>query len=397
MRIAISGAGIAGPTLAYWLNRSGHRTTLVEKSPALRTGGYVVDFWGGGYRIAERMGLGPQLQSAGYAVREVRLVDRHGRKVGGFSTDGFRRMAGGRFTSLARGDLAAMIYRALPDDVERVFGDGIATVDQSESGVRVGFDSGASREFDLLVGAGGLHSPVRRAVFGPEADFARDLGYRVAAFEAQGYRPRDELVFVSYSFPGCMVSRFTMREDRTMFLFVFTRDRTTGPDPHGTDAVRSVLGEVFGGAGWECPRIIEAMDSCDDLYFDRVSQIVMDKWTTGRVALIGDAAGAVSLLAGEGTGLAMLEAYVLAGELHRARGDHRKAFPEYESRLRPFIADKQHSARRFAATFAPRTPRGVCARNKLTGMLSFPYVGDWLIRRQLRDDFDLPDYRIPVP
>ena len=95
MRIAISGAGIAGPTLAYWLGRSGHQTTLIEKAPALRTGGYVVDFWGVGYRIAERMGLGPQLQTAGYAVREVRLVDRRGHMVGGFPTDGFRRMAGG--------------------------------------------------------------------------------------------------------------------------------------------------------------------------------------------------------------------------------------------------------------------------------------------------------------
>ena len=113
MRIAISGAGIAGPTLAYWLGCSGHQTTLIEKAPALRTGGYVVDFWGVGYRIAERMGLGPQLQTAGYAVREVRLVDRRGHKVGGFPTDGFRRMAGGRFTSLPRGDLAAMIYGSL--------------------------------------------------------------------------------------------------------------------------------------------------------------------------------------------------------------------------------------------------------------------------------------------
>jgi 2-polyprenyl-6-methoxyphenol hydroxylase-like FAD-dependent oxidoreductase len=394
MRIAISGAGIAGPTLAYWLGRSGHQTTLIEKAPALRTAGYIVDFWGVGYRIAERMGLGPQLQTAGYAVREVRLVDRRGHKVGGFPTDGFRKMAGGRFTSLPRGDLAAMIYGTLADDVESLFGESVATIEQGDSGVRVGFHSGVSREFDLVIGAGGLHSPVRRLVFGPETGFERDLGYRVAAFEARGYRPRDELVYVSYGIPGRMASRFAMRDDRTMFLFIFTRDQISGADPRGADEVKRVLGDVFGGVGWECPRILQAMEDCEDIYFDRVSQIAINNWSNGRVMLIGDAAAAVSLLAGEGTGLAMLEAYVLAGELHRAGSNYGKAFHEHQHLLRPFITDKQRSAQTFAAAFAPRTWRGVWARNKLSNLLSLPYVGDWIIRQQLRDDFDLPDYRI---
>ncbi|GBG37322.1 FAD-binding domain [Mycobacterium montefiorense] len=394
MKIAISGAGIAGPTLAYWLGRTGHHATLIEKARALRTGGYVVDFWGAGYRIAERMGLGPQLQTAGYAVREVRLVDRRGDKVGGFPTDGFRRMAAGRFTSLARGDLAAMIYGTLADDVESLFAQSIATIEQDDTGVRVGFHSGASREFDLLIGTGGLHSPVRSLVFGPEAGFERDLGYRVAAFEARGYRPRDELIYVSYGIPGGMVSRFAMRDDRTMFLFVFTREQIGGADPRGTDEVKRLLGAVFGGTGWECPRILQAMDDCEDIYFDRVSQIAMNGWSDGRVMLIGDAAAAVSLLAGEGTGLAMLQAYVLAGELHRAGGDYKTAFHEYQRLLRPFITGKQRSAQRFAATFAPRTRRGLWARDKLTSLLSLPFVGDWIIHRQLRDDFDLPDYGI---
>lgn len=394
MRIAISGAGIAGPTLAYWLGRGGHQTTLIEKAPALRTGGYVVDFWGAGYRIAERMGLGPALQKSGYAVREVRLVDRHGRKMGGFSTAGFHRMAQERFTSLPRGDLAAMIYAALADDVETIFGESIVSIEQGDSGLRLGFHSGVTREFDLLVGAGGLHSPVRRLVFGADQEFERDLGYRVAAFEVRGYRPRDELVYLSYGAPGRMASRFAMRDDRTMFLFIFTRDQIDGAEPRGTDEVKKVLGDVFGTAGWECPSILRAMDGCADIYFDRVSQIAMDGWYNGRVMLIGDAAAAVSLLAGEGTGLAMLEAYVLAGELHRAGTDYTKAFHEYQRLLRPFIAAKQRSAQRFAGTFAPRTRHGVWARNKLSSLLSLPYVGDWIIRRQLRDDFDLPDYRI---
>jgi 2-polyprenyl-6-methoxyphenol hydroxylase-like FAD-dependent oxidoreductase len=282
--------------------------------------------------------------------------------------------------------MAAMIYGTLSEDVESIFGDSIATVEQDEAGVQVGFHNGGAREFDLLIGAGGLHSPVRRLVFGPDADFERDLGYRVAAFEARGYRPRDELVYVSYGAPGRMVSRFAMRDDRTMFLLIGTSDRFRSADPHGPDEIKESLGAVFGGMGWECRHILDTMQGCDDIYFDRVSQIAMDTWFKDRVMLIGDAAAAVSLLAGEGTGLAMVEAYVLADELHRAKGEYRKAFHEYQRLLQPLIAGKQRSARRFAATFAPRTWPGVWARNKLSRLLSLPYVGDLLIERQLRDD-----------
>src|SRR5689334_3647626 len=180
MRVAISGAGIAGPTLAYWLRRGGHEPTIIERSPRLRTGGYVIDFWGVGYDIAERMGLADQLEATGYNIEEVRLVDQRGRRVGGFPTGGFRRVLGGRFTSLPRGDLAAMIYGTLVNDVETVFGDSITGIHHHDAGVQVELQNGGTRQFDLLIGAGGLHSPVRRLVFGPDAIFERDLGYRVA-------------------------------------------------------------------------------------------------------------------------------------------------------------------------------------------------------------------------
>ena len=129
-----------------------------------------------------------------------------------------------------------------------------------------------------------------------------------------------------------------------------------------------------------------------ELYFDRVSQIWMDHWSDGRIMLIGDAAAAVSLLAGEGTGLAMLEAYLLAGELHRAESDFRTAFGRYQSMVRPFIEHKQRGAQRFASAFAPRTTPGVWVRNRLSRLLSQPNIGDWMIQRQLHDDFQLPDY-----
>lgn len=392
MKIAIVGAGIAGPTLAYWLCRYGHEPTLIEKAPRLRTGGYVVDFWGGGYAVAERMGLTSHLHATGYEVQQLRLVDRDSRKVGGFSAELFRRSLDGRFVTIARGDLAAMIYRSIGDQVETLFGESVSAIAQDGAGVLVTFEGGESRPFDLVVGAGGIHSPVRGLVFGPESNFEADLGYRVAAFEVEGYRPRDELVYLAYTTPGRMVSRFAMHGEKTLFLFVFTADHMSGPDPRSSSDVKDTLRQVFGDAGWECPQILRELDGAADVYFDRVSQIVMDRWSQGRVALIGDAAAAASLLAGEGTGLAMVQAYVLAGELGRAGADHREAFARYERRLRPIVEARQRSARAFASMFAPKTSLGLWIRNRGSTLLDIPWVADRVVGREFRDDIALPEY-----
>jgi 2-polyprenyl-6-methoxyphenol hydroxylase-like FAD-dependent oxidoreductase len=259
VRVAISGAGIAGPTLAYWLWRSGHEPTLIEKAPQLRTGGYLIDFWGAGYAVAERMGLAPALQNLGYAVEELRLVDRSGRKVGGFPVEGFRRTLSGRFTSAPRGDLAALIYAAIEGNVETIFDDSIAGIEQGDGCVRVTLERGQCRRFDLVIGAGGIHSPVRALVFGPDAKFQTDIGYRVAAFEAAGYRPRDELVYVAYSEPGRMLARFALRDDRTLFLFVYHDDDRRRPNAGCPGDAKSALRQAFRSVGWECPQILSQL------------------------------------------------------------------------------------------------------------------------------------------
>jgi 2-polyprenyl-6-methoxyphenol hydroxylase-like FAD-dependent oxidoreductase len=398
MKIAISGAGIAGPTLAYWLLRTGHEPVLIETAPHFRNGGYIIDFWGVGYAVAERMGLRERVHESGYQIEDVRIVDDAGRTTGGFSAEVFGRMTGGRFTSLPRGDLAETIYGTVADKVETRFDDRITGFESREDGVDVTFEHGAPSRCDLLVGADGLHSKVRALAFGPEAKFERPLGYHVAAFEARGYRPRDPLTYVLHSRPGRLASRFSMRDDRTMFLFIYADEAAPGsessPAPHGNDAVRTTLRSVFADAGWECPAILSGLDKADAIYFDRVSQIVMESWTNGRVALVGDAAACVSLLAGEGTGLAMTEAYVLAGELQAARGDHATAFRRYEERLAPLLRIKQRAARRMASAFAPKTPFGVFLRNQATRLLAIPALAERLVGRDLTDGFDLPDYRM---
>jgi len=392
MKVAINGAGIGGPTLAWWLAEFGHEPVLIEEAPRLRTGGYVIDFWGVGYDVAEKMGLISEVRRLGYQVQEVRFVDAKGRTNGGFPVDVLDHLTKGRMTSLRRSDLSTALYGLVEGRVETIFGDSVAGIEERGDKVHVTFDHAAPRDFDLVVGADGLHSRVRALVFGPEEKFEKDLGYRVAAFEVEGYAPRDELVYVSHTAPGRQVSRFSMREDRTLFLFVFRDEYARAALPEDDEARKAALCRVFGDMGWECPQILAAMREAENIYFDRVSQIHMPRWTKGRTALLGDAAAAVSLLAGEGCGLAMAEAYVLAGELARTQGDHAAAFASYERRMMPFLRKKQGSAGKFAGTFAPKNAFGIATRNLFTRLLRFPPLAEWLIGRDLRDDVVLPDY-----
>ncbi len=391
MRVLISGAGIAGPTLAYWLARYGMTPTLVEKAPALRTGGYLIDFWGAGFEVANRMALLSDVIRTGYAVREVRVVDRHGRRASGFPVAAFAQAVGSGFTSLPRGDLAAAIYGALGDTTETIFGDTIARIDQTADHVHVTFERHGLRVFDLVVGADGLHSRVRELVFGAQNQFERYLGIKVAAFEAEGYRPRDELVYMMYPQVGQEVSRFSMRNDRTMFLFTFAdQDPKVPSDLTGQKAL---LRERFVNGGWECQQILDALDTTPDLYFDRVSQIELHpSWTKGRVTLVGDAACCVSLLGGQGSALAMTAAYILAGELHRADGGYQHAFGRYQQLFGPFVSMKQRAARRFAGTFAPKSTMALFLRNRLFALFSIGWIARLIAGREFRDRIALPEY-----
>ena len=291
LRIAVHGAGVAGPTLAWWLRHHGHEPVLFEKAPALRTGGYVIDFWGTGYDVAERMGLLPAIHAAGFQAEELRVEDADGRRRAAMGLRTFLEVTDGRYTSIQRGELARIVWEACAG-IETRFGTSIDALEQRPDGVRV-HSAGRAETFDLVVGTDGLHSRIRTLAFGPEEDYLHPLGLHVAAFRARGTSPRDPRRFVVHTRPGRQLGRVACGEDETAFIFIW-RDES---DPiavgigegDSSDPVATVE-RVFADMGWEWPAIRELLRAAPEVYLDGVSQIRMERWTRDRVALVGDAA-----------------------------------------------------------------------------------------------------------
>jgi 2-polyprenyl-6-methoxyphenol hydroxylase-like FAD-dependent oxidoreductase len=232
---------------------------------------------------------------------------------------------------------------------------------------------------------------VRRIAFG-DGGLERYLGIKVAAFEVAGYHPRDEDVYLMYTRVGRQLNRFSLRGDRTLFLFMFADPNPGLPEPGDAAAQKAILRARFGADGWESRRILEALESAEHVYFDRVSQIRMDRWWRGRVTLLGDAAWCVSLLGGQGSALAMTGAYVLAGELKNAGGEPELALARYQDRLGGMMAAKQRAATGMAGFFVPRSRLRLFLRNQATRLLSVPFLANRLIAGDLLDRFDLPPY-----
>jgi 2-polyprenyl-6-methoxyphenol hydroxylase-like FAD-dependent oxidoreductase len=389
-RVLISGAGIAGPSLALWLLRYGFEPTLIERAPAFRAGGYIIDVWGVGFDILERYGLLDAARERGYLFDRLKFVDERGRQRSAVGGEVFRRALGGKFFSIPRGDLAQVIYETVANRMEVRYGTTVQSLQRNAAGIEVELSTGERRAVDIVVGADGLHSRVRELAFGPESDYETYLGYLAASFVADGYPHRDEGVYVSFARPGRQVSRYAMRGNRSAFLFVLADAGEALPAAHDASAQRELLRARFGGDGWELPQILARLEATDALYFDVVSQIRLPRWTDGRIALIGDAAHSPSLLAGAGSAFAMLGAYVLAHELHRANGNAAQAFPAYEQRLRPYIARQQRAAARFAGSFAPKTAFGIRIRDAVLNLMNVPGVGGLLARGMFANNFPLP-------
>ncbi len=253
--VLISGAGITGPTFAYWLLQAGFTPTIVERAPALRTSGYMIDFWGVGYNISERMGLLPALLRDGYRLTEVRLVNEAGERVSGFDAQVFQSATAGRFISLPRGELARHCFELTAREVETLFGETISALEPTEDNVRVSFRRGQARSFDLVIGADGLHSNVRRLTFGPHDQCEKYLGYYTAAFSAPAYPHRDESAYLSYTTPGQQIAPYALRDGSSAFFFIFAQPEPLAMAHDDLEAQKQLLRERFAGTGWESDEI----------------------------------------------------------------------------------------------------------------------------------------------
>ncbi|MGW2572569.1 FAD-dependent monooxygenase [Streptomyces sp. NPDC001537] len=367
-KVLISGASIAGPALAFWLNRYGFAVTVVEKARTLRDGGYPIDVRGTALEVVRRMGILPRLRDAHIDLRRLTFLDRDGSEVASLNPHTVTGGVAGRDLEVRRGDLAGALYAAVRDDVEFMFNDSIDTLDQSGHGVDVTFRGGSRRTFDMVFGADGLHSRTREFLFGPEDQFHRYLGYCFAVFTM---RNTFGLVreTVMWNAPGRAAALYAVGDDEDVHAFLnFAHSEPPFDAFRNPEAQRDLVAAVFADAGWEVPGMLAAMRDTDDLFFDTVGQIRMPRWSSGRVALVGDAAYAPSFLTGQGTSLALVGAYMLAGSL--ADRDHAAGFAAYEHNTREFVTVNQDQVGKGDASLFPTTARALAQRNAMLRNLS---------------------------
>jgi 2-polyprenyl-6-methoxyphenol hydroxylase-like FAD-dependent oxidoreductase len=354
--VLISGAGVAGPTLAYWLARSGFRPTVVERSEGQRSSGNPVDVRGEAMEVADRMGVLPRLREVATSVSGMAFVNASGRRVGRIAVG----KPDGTELEVPRADLAAVMYNAAREQAEFLFGDSITALRQDASGVDVTFAKGAPRRFDLVVGADGLHSGVRRLVFGPSSGYVRHLGMYVATLQL-GYPAADPSAVLMYNLPGRSVSVHPVNGD-AMAAFIFRSPAIPDLDNRDTAACKQMVLDAYRGGGWELPRLLDRVTAADDLYFDSVSRVRLPAWSRGRVALLGDAASCMSLF-GNGSSLAISGAAALSRALDATPDDHATAFRAYEAEHRLRVRPTQRGRLVAGALLVPATRAGITARD----------------------------------
>ncbi|MCR3749464.1 2-polyprenyl-6-methoxyphenol hydroxylase [Lentzea californiensis] len=356
-KVLVAGASIAGPALAHWLRRRGAEVTVVERAPGLRPGGQAVDARGVAKEVIERMGLTEAVRAACTDTAGAYTVDADGTVLETYRADDD---GGDGFIAdieILRGDLSQVLYDDTRDGVEYVFGDRIAELTQDADGVGVTFASGGRRRFDLVIGADGLHSALRSMVFGPRERYLRHLGLVLAfctvpnEFGVDGW-----MIDYQDQVTGRSAGLRPLKDaTKAMAMFSFPA-AGFDVDHRDVEGQKRLLREQAEGLGWLAPRILAHVDDSPDFYLDQVAQVVMDRWSAGRVGLIGDAAFSSSPMSGGGTGLALVGAYLLAGELAAAGWDPEAGFAGYEQRMRPFVEANQEIGRMHVESRAAQEP-----------------------------------------
>lgn len=336
--VLISGASVAGLSTAYWLARYGFQVTVVERAPHLRAGGQALDVRGPALEVAKRMGILDTLQGRSTKLTGMSVVDAEGKET--FRTTE-RTMTGGRLDStdieILRDDLCKVLYDAVGDHVAFQFDDKITSITQDTTGVDVAFAKGKPHCFDLVIGADGLYSGVRRLAFGPDKQFLHYLGQNIAVFSMPNFLGLDhwELLNMHGDVGGLMLAQ-NKGDNARMYLGFGTKE-PLDYDYRDIAAQKRLLAERFAGAGWEYPRILKNMQEAPDFYFYATHQVRMDSWSRGRVALVGDAGYCVSPASGQGTTIAMVAAYVLAGELATQKQALLAGVSSYEREVHDYV------------------------------------------------------------
>lgn len=364
-KVLISGASIAGPTLAFWLAKYGFMVTVVERSETLRLGGQNIDVNEPARQIARKMGIEAAIRAANTGEVGLQLIGQNEMATASFPKEGS--ISGTQELEILRGDLVRILYEATKQTVDYRFGDSITNLEQHPDEVIVTFSSGKRETFEFVVAADGVRSSTRRLVFGEEPVF-KYLGLYTAYLTI----PRQETDNNWWRWYTAVDRRIIMlRPDNqgTMRASVAFLELDEAYEKLSSAEQKSVLKTKLAGAGWEADRLINALDDTADLYFDKIGQIKAPRWSEGRVAMIGDAAYCPTPLTGKGTTLAMVGAYLLAGELSRHER-HQDAFVAYEKRMRPYVEEVQKLPPGVPWLVYPRTRFGVSVLNTIAGIIA---------------------------